>query len=150
MIKIYSDIFFFISGGCSSHNSVVSAIQSPDFAKLRHIGPPSNLLAPNKVNASSKQPKLTSVLKVKLHLFFAMSIVNFNISQIREVEEPKVIISSNIIVENVAAPASPIIGMSSPRPRNRIRTNPWVSNSTLSLSPIKQTTAHPKLKRESP
>lgn len=65
-------------------------------------------------------------------------------------EEQRSVPQSTVIVENIVTPGSPLTGMTSPRQRNRIRTNPWVSNSTLSLSPVKQTTIPSKLNVESP
>ncbi|KAJ8936684.1 hypothetical protein NQ318_012503 [Aromia moschata] len=55
--------------------------------------------------------------------------------QTRTLGEPKAVPVQN--VEIFSGPASPGLGITSPRQRNRIRTNPWVPGSVPSPSPVK-------------
>ncbi|XP_056646120.1 uncharacterized protein LOC130451247 [Diorhabda sublineata] len=54
----------------------------------------------------------------------------------REVDESKFAATSRI-KEKIIGNLSPALGITSPRQRNRIRTNPWLPGSTLSPSPVK-------------
>ncbi|CAH1103215.1 unnamed protein product [Psylliodes chrysocephalus] len=56
----------------------------------------------------------------------------------RVIEEPKVPPSQpSRMNEKIIVNISPALGVTSPRQRNRIRTNPWLPGSTLSPSPVK-------------
>lgn len=70
--------------------------------------------------------------------------------QIREIDENRIIPTPNRMIETIVAPGSPALGMTSPRQRNRIRTNPWVPTGTMSPSPVKQSPLPSKHTRDSP
>lgn len=77
-------------------------------------------------------------LLIALYLLYILLIYDVECPQKRVIEEPKVPPSQpSRMNEKIIVNISPALGVTSPRQRNRIRTNPWLPGSTLSPSPVK-------------
>ncbi|KAG5873181.1 hypothetical protein JTB14_035234 [Gonioctena quinquepunctata] len=94
---------------------VLNAVQSKNSCKVESVV------------SSSLQPNSTPILKEHIT----------PILKKREHEEPKYVSTSTRITDTIAGSLSPALGVTSPRQRNRIRTNPWLPSGASSPSPVK-------------